>query len=110
MTETSANRVDPNGVPRFDLSSQDAYSQGSCDRWLQNSSYFILKNINLNYNLPKRWVTKLGLAGLSVYGSIENAFTITSLKGMNPQYSFNGTMDNTFVTARVYTLGLNLKF
>ena len=104
MTETSANRVDPNGVPRFDLSSQDAYSQGSCDRWLQNSSYFILKNINLNYNLPKRWVTKLGLAGLSVYGSIENA------KGMNPQYSFNGTMDNTFVTARVYTLGLNLKF
>ena len=37
-------------------------------------------------------------------------FTITSLKGMNPQYSFNGTMDNTFVTARVYTLGVNLKF
>ncbi|WP_343206230.1 SusC/RagA family TonB-linked outer membrane protein [Bacteroides sp. An19] len=110
MTEDSPNRVDPNGIPRFDLSSQDAYSQGSCDRWLQNSSYFILKNINLNYNLPKRWVTKLGLGGISVYGSIENAFTITSLKGMNPQYSFNGTMDNTFVTARVYTLGVNLKF
>ena len=110
MTETSPNRIDPNGIPRFDLSSQDAYSQGSCDRWLQNSSYFVLKNINLNYNLPKRCVTKLGLAGLSIYGSIENAFTITSLKGMNPQYSFNGTMDNTFVTARVYTLGLNLKF
>lgn len=29
---------------------------------------------------------------------------------MNPQYSFNGTQDNTFVGARVYTLGLNLKF
>ena len=52
----------------------------------------------------------MGLSGLSVYGSIENAFTITSLKGMNPQYSFSGGMDNTFVTARVYTLGLSLKF
>lgn len=110
MTETSPNRVDPNAIPRFDLSTQDAYSQGTSDRWLQNSSYFVLKNINLNYNLPKHCVAKMGLAGLSIYGSIENAFTITSLKGMNPQYSFNGGMDNTFVTARVYTLGLNLKF
>ena len=110
MTETSPNRIDPNAIPRFDLSSQDSYSQGTSDRWLQNSSYFVLKNINLSYNLPKRCVAKMGLNGLSIYGSIENAFTITSLKGMNPQYSFNGGMDNTFVTARVYTLGLNLKF
>ena len=110
MTETSPNRIDPNGIPRFDLSSEDAYSQGAGSRWLQNSSYFVLKNINLNYEFPKRWVTSMGLSGLSVYGSIENAFTITSLKGMNPQYSFSGGMDNTFVTARVYTLGLSLKF
>lgn len=110
MTETSANRIDPNGIPRFDLSSQNSYSQGVSNRWLQNSSYFVLKNINLKYDFPKRWVTALGVAGLSVYGSVENAFTITALKGMNPQYKFNGTMDNTFVTARVYTFGLNLKF
>ena len=64
----------------------------------------------LNYSFPKKVVTKWGLGGLSVYGSIENAATFTARKGMNPQYSFSGSQDNTFVAARVFTLGLNLNF
>ena len=55
-------------------------------------------------------VNKWGLSGLNIYGSIENAATFTARKGMNPQYSFSGSQDNTFVTARVFTLGLNLNF
>ena len=72
--------------------------------------YFVIKNINLNYAFPKKVVTKWGLSGLNIYGSIENAATFTARKGMNPQYSFSGSQDNTFVTARVFTLGLNLNF
>ena len=63
-----------------------------------------------DYSFPKKVVTKWGLGGLSVYGSIENAATFTARKGMNPQYSFSGSQDNTFVAARVFTLGLNLNF
>lgn len=110
MTEDSPNRLDPDGIPQFDLSSLASTSSTTSSRWLTSASYFTIKNINLNYNLPRKFVNRLGLGGLSVYGTVENAAIITSRKGMNPQYSFNGTQDNTFVGARVYTLGLNLKF
>ncbi|MDL2243717.1 SusC/RagA family TonB-linked outer membrane protein, partial [Bacteroidales bacterium OttesenSCG-928-J19] len=109
MTETSSNRIDANGVPRADLSSQGSLSTSASSRWLKNGSYFVLKNINLNYSFPKNITNKLGIDGLDVYGTIENAFTLTHLKGMNPQYSFRGTIDNTFVTARVFSLGLSIK-
>lgn len=110
MTEDSPNRLNPNGTPQFDLSSLASTSYGASSRWLTDASYFVIKNINLNYSFPKKVVTKWGLGGLSVYGSIENAATFTARKGMNPQYSFSGSQDNTFVAARVFTLGLNLNF
>ena len=50
------------------------------------------------------------LEGLSLTGGIENLFTVTARKGLNPQYSFNGGSDDTYVTARVYNLGLTVKF
>lgn len=110
MTEDSPNRLDPNGTPQFDLSSLASTSYATSSRWLVDASYFVIKNINLNYSFPTTITSKLGLTGLNVYGSIENAATFTKRKGMNPQYSFSGSQDNTFVTARVFTLGLNLNF
>ena len=110
MTEDSPNRIDPNGIPRADLSTENAYMGGASTRWLHNASYFAIKNINLNYAFPKTITDKLGIGGLDVFGAVENAATFTSMKGTNPQYSFSGAMDNTFVTARVFSFGLNLKF
>lgn len=110
MTADSPNRLNPGGTPQFDLSSMASTSYGASSRWLVDASYFVLKNINLNYSFPSRLVSKWGLGGLSVYGSIENAATFTKRKGMNPQYSYSGSQDNTFVTARVFSMGLNLNF
>lgn len=110
MTEASSNRIDPNGIPRADLSKQGSLSTAGSSRWLKNASYFVLKNINLSYNFPEVTTNKMGIGGLGLFFSAENVFTITSQKGMNPQYSFKGDMDNTFVTARVFSFGLNLKF
>ncbi|MBP3519361.1 MAG: TonB-dependent receptor [Parabacteroides sp.] len=109
MTETSANRIDPNGTPRADFhKSSDLNAQS--DRWLTSASYLVFKNLNLSYSLPKRWLNNLGVEGLSLNAGIENLFTLTSRKGLNPQYSFNGGSDDTYVTARVYNLGLTVNF
>lgn len=55
MTETSANRIDPNGTPRADFYKSSDLNATS-DRWLTSSSYFVFKNLNLSYSLPKRWL------------------------------------------------------
>lgn len=109
MTETSANRIDPNGTPRADFYKSSDLNATS-DRWLTSSSYFVFKNLNLSYSLPKRWLKSVGIEGLSLTAGVENLFTLTSRKGLNPQYSFNGGSDDTYVTARVYNFGLTVKF
>ena len=52
----------------------------------------------------------MGLQGLSIMGSVDNLYTVTSRKCLNTQYSFIGTQDATYVTARAFNLGLNIKF
>lgn len=110
IDETSVDRIDPHGLPAFDLSSFNSDSQGAGSRWLTSASYFVVKNINLSYNLPKQIINKLGVGSINVFGSVENLATFTSRKGLNPQYSFSGSQDNTFVAARIYSFGVNMKF
>ena len=109
MTETSANRIDPNGVPVFDpVLSTD--NDATSDRWLTSGDYLIFKNINLSYNLPKALVKGWGLEGLTLKAGAENLFTLTSRKGLNPQYAFNGGSDDTYVSARVFNFGVSVTF
>ena len=107
MTATSPNRIDPNGTPILDFNGSNDNNAIS-DRWLTSSSYLIMKNIMLTYRLPKALVTKWGLGGVSVKAGVENLFTLTGRKGMNPQYSFAGGSDDTYVSARVFNFGLTV--
>lgn len=48
MTETSANRIDPNGIPVIDHN-LSKYNNDTSDRWLTSASYLVMKNITLSY-------------------------------------------------------------
>lgn len=111
MTETSANRIDPNGIPVLDYN-LSTYNNATSDRWLTSASYLVFKNLNLSYSLPKALIHKanVGVTGVNVVFGVENLFTITGRKGMNPQYNFMGGYDDTYVSARVYNLGLTVNF
>jgi len=108
MTEASVDRIDPKGIPviNYGLST---YSDATSSRFLQDASYLVIKNIALNYNFSKKITDKLDISHLSANLSVENLATFTKLQGMNPQQSFNGINDNAFVTARVFSLGFNIK-
>jgi hypothetical protein len=107
MTATSENRIDRNGVPVVDFS-RSTLNNAQSNRWLQDASYLVFKNVNLGYKLPIELTNKLHLKTLSVGVSAENLFTATKLRGMNPQQNFNGISDNIFVTPRVVSFLLNV--
>jgi TonB-linked SusC/RagA family outer membrane protein len=109
MTETSANRINPNGTPVIDHN-LSAYNNAVSDRWLTSASYLVMKNITLTYNLPKNIVRSWGLTGVAVNAGVENAFTVTARQGLNPQYSFSGSQDATYTTARIFNVGATVKF
>lgn len=113
---TATDAIDRNGIPVLSSAAlipgtelkPDLNSTSS--RWLTSASYLILKNLNLSYDLPKSLVRKVDLEGVAVTLACENLFTKTARKGMNPQQNYSGTQSNTFVTPRVFTVGLNVKF
>ena len=109
VTETSANRIDPAGIPVYDMN-LSTYNNATSDRWLVDASYLVLKNVTLSYALPASVNRMLGVQALSFNCGIENAFTLTKRQGINPQYGFSGGQDATYVTARIFNIGATLKF
>ena len=70
MTETSPNRIDPNGIPRIDYYKSSDLNATS-DRWLVSSSYLVFKNLSLSYELPKKWMKNLGIEGLMLNAGVK---------------------------------------
>ena len=110
MTADSPNRIDPNGIPQVNTNRSGYNTFDSSTRFLTSSSYLVFKNLNIGYDLPRKWVNALQMQGLNIGMSIDNLFTATKRTGMNPQQSFSGSQTNTFVTARVFSFQLTGRF
>lgn len=67
--------MDPNGNARFS------------DRWIEDGSYLRLSNVTLSYTLP---LNSAFLQGITVWGSVQNLFTITPYLGSNPDCTMSG--------------------
>ncbi len=111
MTADDPNRIDPNGIPS--LSATDTQDNNAdSDRFLTSASWLVLKNVNLSYDLPQKWVSALKLQSLNIGVTAENLFTVAARKGLNPQRTWSGQQSSTgeFVTSRVITFQLTAKF
>jgi len=101
------NPGDITDVPRRDAAQTSNFNAGS-DRWLQDKSYLSLRTLQLTYNLPSQVANNWGVTRARAYISGENLFSLTSMKGLDPIESFNGTNSNYYPAARVITIGLNV--
>lgn len=88
------------------------------DYYLQDGSFFRCTNLTLGYNLSNLLVVKkLGLTSLRVYGSVDNAFTVTNYMGYNPEVDYNngtnlapGVDYGKYPLMRAFNLGVKLQF
>ncbi|HEY3372372.1 MAG TPA: SusC/RagA family TonB-linked outer membrane protein [Prolixibacteraceae bacterium] len=104
-------KFDDNGDPSLTTTTNGWLTGDS--RMLIKGDYLKLKMITLGYNLPGLFAKKIGIAGLRVYGSISNVWTLTDLKG-DPEVSFGNNIDglgaNFTPIVRTCSLGLSAKF
>lgn len=85
-----------NTIPRPLYSNNDVHTGWSPDyniltssRYLEDASYFKIKTITLGYNLPDKWMRKIGVDGIKVYFTVDNAFTFTRYSGYDPEVSIS---------------------
>lgn len=109
MTPDSPNRIDPNGIPQTNKY-YNQYNGSDSSRWLVSASYLTLKNINISYDLPSKWMQAMKLSGINLGFSMDNVFIVAARKGLNPTYSFGGGQGAYYVPARTYTFQLSVKF
>lgn len=90
------------------------------DTWVADGSYLRVNLIQLGYTFEPAMLRKLGLTKLRLYGSVNNAFLLTSsgYKGYDPDNSSRlgsnkwGTNRQffTYPRARTFTFGVNVSF
>lgn len=95
-------------IPR--LQNNYTAATAASSRFLTNASYLALKNMSLSYTLPKSIQQKLDMKNCKIFLTGDNLFLLSKRKGMDPQQTFNGTADFTYVPNRVVSLGINVTF
>lgn len=74
--------------------------------WLDDLSYLRMKNVQLGYSLPSRFLQRFGFSDMRIYGSVENIFTITKFRGLDPEKSTYS--NDVYPMNKIFLLGLNL--
>lgn len=74
----------------------------------EKTDYIKLKNINFSYNLPKKVLNAIHVAGFQVFATANNLWCTTTYPGQDPE--FTGSDVGTYPQSRSYTLGFKLDF
>ena len=95
--------------PRLTMGTESTNNATKSDFWIQNAAYLRVKNIQLGYIFQGDWMKRFNLSQLRAFLSVENALTVSGMKGgWDPEY--NGGSGRSYPVARVYSMGLNVKF
>ena len=99
------------------LAARSDGANGTSSRYLEDGSFFRLRNVTLSYNLPQSFFKKMNFSDARLYLSADNIFTLDKFSGMDPEVRLDG---DTYHHAGLYSsnypvplsvvLGIDLKF
>jgi len=106
-------------VTSNDTNNGGGYNDKFSSRYVEDASYLRARNMELGYSLPKDFLGRYKVNGLRVFASVDNVFTITKYRGLDPEISSTGYYGNplafgvdfgNYPQPRTYRLGLNVQF
>lgn len=84
---------------------------------IEDGSFVRMTNITAGYSLDKKALDRIALAGLRIYGSVQNVFTITDYSGYDPEVNRFGQSTLSvgadyygYPNPRIWTIGLEASF
>ena len=78
-------------------------------RFVEDASYFRLKNLQIGYTIPKQYAEKAHIQRARVFVSGSNLLTFTKYSGFDPEVG-SGVDYGNYPQSRTWTFGVNLNF
>jgi TonB-linked SusC/RagA family outer membrane protein len=100
-------------IPVLGGTSQNFFNSS---RFVYDGSFIKLKNVSLNYTVPKKVINRIFVDNLEIYVSGQNLLTFTRFPGYDPEVNSatgattQGLEMGVIPNPRMYTLGLRLGF
>jgi TonB-dependent starch-binding outer membrane protein SusC len=90
-------------------------SRGDSDRWLEDGSYFRVRNVQVGFNLSGALLSKIGFQKARFYAGAQNLLTITKYRGLDPDITgtslFERGVDGAaYPTPRTFMFGIQCGF
>ena len=101
-------------VPALTASYPGAESSSN-SYFIEDGSYFRLKNVQIGYTLPENVIEKIGSDSVRFYVQATNLFTITDYSGFDPEViAYDnlslGIDSRLYPVSKIFTIGVNIKF
>lgn len=91
-------------VPRLStLDNANNYRNSS--QWLENGSFFKLRNLNVYYTFPEKWTNKIKMEKCQLYVRAQDLFSLDHMKGLNCE-----SLSLDYFDTMAVSLGLNVNF
>ena len=92
-------------------------SNAISSRYLEDGSYFRIKNLTVGYELPKNLIKKAYMTRCRIYFAADNLWTATKFSGMDPEitlqtstYNLAGMYSSNYPVGRTYQAGVEISF
>lgn len=96
-------------VPRLSNNADPNVTSAS-SRFVTKANYISLNNVRLGYNIPSKYLSDLGVAGVSLWVSGDNLWLNTTRNGFNPSTAESGASSTyTYSPLSTVTAGLRVK-
>ena len=79
-------------------------------RFLEDGSYFRIKDVTLSYTLPQSMIKKASLSNVRVYGSAQNMYTFHDVKFWDPERGIDGTGQGIYPVTKTFAVGVEVTF
>ena len=103
-TYAEVTRGSPYNLHRSVLETGFVQPQYLSDYYVEDASFLRMDNLTVGYNLTYRGQP------MRIFGTVQNAFTLTGYSGVDPTAGLNGIDNNIYPRSRTFAAGLNVRF
>jgi len=101
-------------VPKASNKSNFSTSTQVCSYYIEDGSFFRMKNLELGYTIPQNLLSKANIKTLRVYVQAVNLFTLSKYSGLDPELGGDdrafGADTGNYPYVKSFIFGLNVSF